>query len=107
MKRSESILEAIYSSALQFLVPSAPHETYEKIVREAIRLSDANYGSIAIRDKGKFVKVFSTNSLLFKEKNRRRANTYKAYKDKESIIVPFSTTPNAQHDVLSLGLQRS
>lgn len=103
--KDEKILEKIYDSALKFLVPTTPQETYANIVKEAIKISGATYGSIALREKNGFKKIYSTSPVILKSKNRTRANTYRAFRDKEPFVVAVSDLAKAHPDAVELGLK--
>lgn len=67
----------VYASALKFLVPRTPQETYITIVREAIRLIDATDGSLFM-PKGNtedVVRVYTTNKKLYRVKPRAQGLT--------------------------------
>lgn len=103
----ESILEKIYRAGLKFLVPLTPEETYSIIVQEAIKLIDAEYGSIILEKDGQLVRVYASSPLAFQTKFRKRGNTYTAFKERKTVVADISKTGNFQYNpqIKKLGIK--
>lgn len=72
-------IEVIYQSALKFLVPLTPQETYETIVVEALRLVRAEEGSIFLETNGELERVYTTSPTLTQIQPRKRGFTYRVF----------------------------
>ena len=83
----EKILEKIYNSGLKFLVPLNPQETYELIVKEAMKLVRAELGSIYIYEGGELKKVYASSPLLYNIKPRKNGITYSVFKTRKPRIL--------------------
>lgn len=85
----DNVLERIYKSALKFLVPLTPEETYETIVKEAINLAGTGEGSIFLPDSGTkdLRRVYTSNPGLYKLKARKRGITYRTFKTRQAAVV--------------------
>lgn len=51
----QNTLEQLNRSALKFLVPLTPQATYKTIVKEAIKLVNAHYGSLTLEELVRFM----------------------------------------------------
>lgn len=81
----ENVLQKINKASLKFLEPLDLKETYAIIVKEAIKLVDANYGSLALEEEGEFKDVYST--LPIKVKQRKNGFKYKAFKESKVLVI--------------------
>ena len=70
---------------LNFLEPLTTQHSYEIIVREAIKLVNANYCSLTLEKKGHLEEVFST--LPIKIKRRKRGQTFKSFKEARVFMI--------------------
>src|SRR6185369_11405445 len=68
--KNASLLERINKSALNFLVPLTPEETYPIIVNEALKLTSSEFGSILLRDKRKLKRVYGSSKFAYSIRNR-------------------------------------
>lgn len=87
-KEMENILDKVNKAGLNFLVPLTPKETYSIIVREALKLVEAQHGSILIEQSGSLQRVYSTSPILYRIIPRRRGFLYKAFRSRKPIIIP-------------------
>ena len=94
MQVSEEILEKINQSALKFLIPLTPEETYEVIVREAVKLVKAQYGSIYLEQNGILKRVYTNFPFLKKVTIRKRGYTYKSFKTQASYVLEGEKAKN-------------
>ncbi len=87
----EGILEKIYNSSLKFLFPLKREETYNLIVKEAMALTGADYGSLFLKRGRTLERVYATSESFYQIKNRPKGSMYQAYKENKIKIlnVPF------------------
>lgn len=84
-KNLEHILKRVHKASLKFLEPLELKETYRFIVKEAIRLVNAHYGSLVLEKNGSFQRVYST--MLVNLPIRKRGNTYKAFTERKAFFI--------------------
>lgn len=82
----QSAIEEIYQSALKFLMPLTAPEAYAAVVNEALRLTDAKYGSIFLLKDGEMKRVYASDSRLYEVSPRKNGMTYKVFRDGKSHI---------------------
>lgn len=85
-KTTKNVLENIYKTGLKFLLPLTLEETYSTIVKEAVKLVKADYGSIFIEKNGAFERVYPYSSVVYKIKIRRPNFISNAFKMDKPII---------------------
>lgn len=102
----EKILEKIYNSGLKFLVPLTPQETYELIVKEAMKLVRAELGSMYIYEGGELKKVYASSEILYSIKPRKNGITYSVFKTKKPQILSHEVIESI-HPELQETLARS
>ena len=98
----EEILERIYKASLKLLEPLDSESTYEIIVKEAIKLVGANYGSLLVSIDGELTEVYST--LPLKIKRRKKGNTYKAFKEDQAYVLHKNVFGKTHPELAKLGL---
>ncbi len=86
-KLENHILERIYDSSLKFLAPLSLYETYTYLIREATKLTGAEYGTIFIKEKDKFERVYSTVPPESQIQPRKRGFVYKAFQNKKITVL--------------------
>lgn len=104
---SGNILEKIQTAGLKFLVPLTLEETYQTIVQEAIRLIDAEYGSILLEENSQWKRVYSSSKLANKTENRKKGNTYKAFAENKVIIAHIKETARFHPELKKQGVKSS
>lgn len=80
-------LEQIYKSALKFLTPLTPEETYRLIVNEANKLMKTQYGSIFLMEQDSLQRIYASNPILHQIKIRKRGTTYKTFKTHKANVI--------------------
>lgn len=108
------ILERIHSAALRFLLPLSLAEVYKVIVQEAIKLVNAQYGSLLVKDKENLVRVFTTLPPTIVSKRRiykqaiipKEGFTYKCFTEQKAL-VKRSREYNTTKDMWEAGLLSS
>lgn len=105
----DRVLEIIYNSVLKFLEAESAEEMYKLIVKEGMRLVQANYGSILLETEGKLKRCYASNLLLYQIKPRSKGYMFNVYKSKQPIILtkksiikihPLLQSLNIQSDVI-------
>jgi len=104
---SGNILEKIQTAGLKFLVPLTLEETYQTIVQEAIKLIDAEYGSILLEENNEWKRVYSSSKLADKTESRKKGNTYKAFTQNKVIIADIKETAKFHPELKKQGVKSS
>jgi K+-sensing histidine kinase KdpD len=79
-----NILEKINKASIRFLEPLTLEETYKTIVDEAMKLSHAFSGSIALKQENQIIRVYSSIPSIFP--TRKRGLTYRTLKNKRVMV---------------------
>lgn len=87
LNNRENILEKIYDSALRFLTPLNLEETFQLIIKEALKLVKAEIGSIFLYQDGKLSRIYASHPGLFKIQIRKRGLTYKVFRTGVPTVV--------------------
>lgn len=95
----QTILEKIYQSSLNFLSPLTPNETYATIVKEAINLVKADYGTILLSKNGELERVYVSNPIFFEIKPRKKGLTYGVYKSRKAAVYTVEQTSKIHPEV--------
>lgn len=83
----DDILEKIYRAGLKFLVPLSPEQTYEIIIREAIKLADAHYATIFLEQDGELKRTYTSDSKLNNINPRPKGYTYQTFKSGKLNLI--------------------
>lgn len=98
----DNILEKIYKASLKLLEPLDSDHTYEVIVKEAVKLVDADYGSLLLSTEAGLHEVYST--LPVKLNRRKKGHAHQAFVE-DRVCVLHQKVVGKTHPVLtSLGL---
>ena len=81
------ILEKIYRAELKFLAPLSLEQTYQTIVKEAIKLVDADNGVIHLMKEGEFEVIYASQSQFYSIKPRPNGNVFKAFSSQKAILA--------------------
>jgi signal transduction histidine kinase len=101
----DSIIEKIYVSTLRFLDQFTVEQTFAMIVDEAIKLVDAEYGSILLDQDGQLVRVYASSPIAFQTKIRKGANTYQAFRTGKSILATIQDMEVAHPELKEFGVR--
>lgn len=82
-----NILEKIYKIGLKFLVPLTIEENYALIVKEAMQLVKADYGSILMEQKGELRRTYASIPSLYKIESRKRGYMRMVFKTRKPMIL--------------------
>lgn len=96
----ETKLEIISTAAVNFLSQKDIYDVYEQIVSDAMRLMGGISGSIILIEEKGMRRVYASNKSHFKNKVRRRANTYASYSQQKILVVPISKLASAHPELL-------
>ncbi len=88
----EAILEKINGAALRLLSQMTEVETQKTIVHEAMKLVNAEYGSIVLERNGVLKRAYSSDSMLKDVKIRKDGFTSKAYDSKKTLAIGIEKT---------------
>jgi signal transduction histidine kinase len=83
----EDILEKINRSAIKFLTPLTPQETYKMIVKEALKLVKADTGSIILRTGGQLKSVYNSSKKRSRTIPRKKGWTYESIVKRKAFIL--------------------
>lgn len=100
-----NVLDQIYKSAIKFLSPLGPEETFKTIVDEANKLVGSDSGSIFLDIQGQFQRVYASTSNLYKITPRTNGHIYTVYKTRRPIILQSKDVKDAHPDATSLKYQ--
>lgn len=100
-----SSFESIYAASLKFLDQLSPDATYRVIIDEAVKLVNGDYGTIALRRKASFEKVYSSSPLGLKSKVRPKSNAYRAYIERRPLLLHVNETVEAHPEHLEGGIK--
>lgn len=98
-------LEKISKFALKLLVPLTVQETNCLVVNEAVKLVCGEYGHIIMKENKKFKRVYSTSPIFYDSPPRQRANTYRAYTQKQVLVVPSSKAVKAHPELAKMNIK--
>ncbi len=90
------MLDKLYASALKFMAPQTLPETYATAVNEALKLAQADYGTIFLNQEGNLHRVYTNVPLIRRAHPRKDGYTQKAFKTgKTFVLTPkeFSVHP--------------
>lgn len=103
----EAIIAKVYRAGLKFLEPLTAEETYKTIVDEAVKLVGADYSAILLEENGELKKTYASSEFGYQIKNRKRGNTYKAFKTGKPLIAHISDLEKAHPLMRERGLKSS
>lgn len=107
MKSRFEILETIHKSALKFLVPLTPKETYATILDEALELVKATSGAIHLYTGQDFKVVYASLKKFYTIRPRKEGNIYKAFTSNKSIIAKAKDLKKAHKELRHLQIKSS
>ncbi|MBI3486509.1 GAF domain-containing protein [Candidatus Daviesbacteria bacterium] len=102
---NENTLEKIHTSALKFLTPLNLDEVYKIIVLEAIKLVDAEFGSLLLYQNKNFERVFTTLPVASKVNLRKKGSTYTAFKSREAFVKQDKYFGRFHPQIKNLGIK--
>lgn len=105
-KNLEHILEKVHKASIKFLEPLELKETYRLIVKEALKLVNAHYGSLVLEKNGVFQRVYTTMPVNLSI--RKKGNTYKAFIEQKAFFIhnqKSSEHTRAFPGLIRLGIQ--
>lgn len=80
-------IENIYNSSIKLLEPLALEKTYTIIVEEAIKLVNGDDGSLILKKGNELKRVFSSSTVLYKIKPRKKGYLQKSLQENEAKIL--------------------
>lgn len=86
-KNTAHVINRIYQSALKFLVPLTPEETYKTIVNEGVKLANGKDGFL-VRQEGDVLKtVYGSSKNAAQVVVRPRGYTYESIKANKAFVI--------------------
>lgn len=80
-------VEKLYKAAIELQAPHTEQEAQKVVVREAMKLFDAKFGSIFLPEKtGGLKRAYASDKILYTISPRKRGLTYRAFKEKKGYI---------------------
>ena len=76
----EELLKKINKSAIKFLAPLNPEDTYKSILKEAQKIVGSDNGTILLNENGCLKRVYATTEELYEVKIRKKGFSYSVYK---------------------------
>lgn len=104
-KRMESVLESVYRAGLKFLAPLNLRQTYSTIIREALRLVDADIGSIFLKVGNKLERVYASTPAMYKIHPRKQGNLYKVFRSKDPIVLTYKQLEKAHPEMKKFNIR--
>lgn len=83
----DDIIEKIYKSGLNFLEPLTPEKTYATIVNEAVKLVNAESGSLFLERGGRLERIYATSKVLYKISPRKEGFLKKSFTKREAFVI--------------------
>lgn len=100
-----TILEELNNAAIKLLGPLGNEVIYETIVKEAIKLVNAEYGSIMLKQDGELNRVYSSSDAAYKTKNRKKGNTHTAFTSQKVLIIDISEIKKFHPELSQFGIK--
>lgn len=97
-------LENIYAASIKFLEPLSVDKTCEVVVKEAMQLVNAEFGSIFLNEKNQLRRAYTTTKEFKKINPRKDGNTYKVFKSKEPLVVDIRELKDAHPHLKKIGI---
>lgn len=107
METSSKLLEQIYRSALKFLQPTVLKERYRIAVKEAVRLVDADHGSIFLEKDGNLIRAYTNVPNAMKVQPRKNGYTYRTFTEAKIQVIKIDDEFNKVHPRFRKGGARS
>ncbi len=101
----DSIIKKIYISTMRFLEQYTVEQTFAMIIDEAIKLVEAEYGSVLLAQEGELKRVYASNPQAFQTQIRKGANTYKAFKTGKAILATIEDMQKAHPELIGFGVR--
>lgn len=100
-----NILHKINTSGVRLLRPLTPEETYKTIVQEAVKLVKGSHGSLFVAHNGILERGYTSLPALYEVQIRPRGFTYRAFKEKKTIIVDTDYIVKIHPQIKKMGIK--
>lgn len=100
----DNTLEKIYKASLKFLTPMEPEETYEVIIKEALKLVKAEFGSIFLYEDHEFRRVYVNNPAFYNIAVRKKGYTYRVFREGVPKIIDYRKIKRLPHEYEQYGI---
>lgn len=88
----ENILQKINTAGLRLLEAMTPDDTYSAIVNEAMRLVDAEYGSIILIKNDEFVRVYASEPFFYKLNPKKNEDMQRVLRENKLVVRNITIT---------------
>jgi signal transduction histidine kinase len=82
-----NIYEKVYAAALRLLYQHTPEKTYSTIVKEAMKLVGAKYGSLFLFPQGNVIRAYASHDALYQIIPRKKGHTWNVYSIQNPYIL--------------------
>lgn len=107
LMEADNILDQIHTAGMRFLLPLDLKDTYKVIVDEAVRMVDAEYGSIVLSENSTWNRIYTSSTLANKISNRKNGNTAKAFNENIVIVADIEETGKFHPELKKQGMKSS
>ena len=97
-------LENIYVASLRFLEPLSLDRTCEIVVKEAMKLVDAEFGSIFLSNKGQLKRYYTTSQYFEKIIPRKNGHVYTTFRSNKASVIQVKDLKGAHPQLKEIGI---
>ncbi len=101
----EKTLEKINQAGIKLLDALTPEETYKAVVKEAISLVDAEYGSVLLEENGKLVRVYASDAFFGHLKIKKSGTIEEAFRKNKLLITNISLSTPVHEAIRNKGIK--
>ncbi len=101
----EELLKKINKSAIKFLAPLNPEDTYKSILKEAQKIVGSDYGTILLNENGCLKRVYATTEELYEVKIRKKGFSYSVYKKNKAEYFDTSKLASIHPKLIEMGIK--
>jgi len=105
MRRLSIAWEDIYAASLKFLQSLTPQQTYKTVVKEAVRLLNADEGTIILSKNKKLVRAYASFTAITKHEVTPHGRTYNALKTGIPKVYLIRNEKDIQPEIYKFGFQ--
>lgn len=103
----KNVLDQLYHSGLQFLVPLTPDETYKTLINEAVKIIGAAYGTILLWENDSWEKVYSTVPNSQSITPRKNGYTKATFRKGEILVLPAKDVVRVHPELEKMKMKRT
>jgi signal transduction histidine kinase len=99
---SQTVYERVYAAALKLLYQHTPEKTYATIVKEAMKLVGAKYGSLFLFPQGDVIRAYASHDSLYQITPRKKGHTWNVYSVQKPYILHFKKLKSLHPEIAKL-----